>query len=158
MTNDLSEWEADLQKLKAELTKYEPYADLMRELWADLTEKYCPLSLVFYRKNKPKLRSVKNPQTQMQNVNSYCSVVMVDFNELGTIKRILKHKGFSQLIAILDVTDQQKTLPYFALTDPRYKFRNIHELALTHDLTQQEAEWLESQYPSKAWGQLKMFL
>lgn len=148
-----SDW--NMQSMYQELARYERIAEPMRQLFAELTEKYCPLTLVFYRVNKPKLRNVKNPKTRMQNVNSYCSVCMLDFNEFGTIVRMVKHKGFPSLIAILDSTADEI---YYREIFPRISretYRHPEELGIKYQLTTQETSFLSDNYPSRAWGQLK---
>lgn len=152
---DLSHWDDDVERLQEELARMEPHVEFMRTLWEELTAKYCPLTLIFYRRNKPKLRKVKKAKTRMQNVNSYISVCMRDFNELGQIRRILKHKGFPDLIAIINATPYEIANLGYSWRHTQRRWRNAHELALALDLTAEEAELLSKQYPTKAWGQLK---
>mgnify|MGYP001800742275 CR=1 FL=1 len=155
MKTDLSQWDEDFHRLQDELARWEPYVDFMRALWEELTTKYCPLNLVFYRKNKPKLRYDRRLETRMQNINSYTTVCMRDFNELGEIRRILKHRGFHDLIAILDASPYDVATAGYSWRTSQRKWKHMNELALAFDLTPTEANDLAKRYPTKAWGQLQ---
>ena len=152
---DLSHWDEDVKKFQTEIARMEPHVEFMRALWEELTEKYCPMTLIFYRRNKPKTRNVRKAKTRMQNVNSYISVCMRDFNELGQIKRILKHKGFPDLIAMIDPTPYELENLGYSWRCTIRKWRNAHELSLALDITPEEAVLISTQYPTRAWGQLK---
>ena len=149
--------DTDMTPWYKELAYWSQHAKFFKELFSDLTSKYCPLELIFYRPTTPKLRKVANPKTRMQNMYSYCSVTMLDFNELGTIKRMLKHKGFRDLIAIIEPNAEDVDYARNCRRHIRRKFRSLEEIRLRYDLENNETSSLEQLYPSKAFGQLRMF-
>ncbi|MEQ8682721.1 MAG: hypothetical protein RID25_23350 [Cyclobacteriaceae bacterium] len=150
--------DVDMTPYYEEIARYEKIAPYYKALFEYLNAEYCPVTLLYYRKSKPRLRKVKKHSTIHQNNNSYCTVCLLDFNDLGTIKRSLKHKGFSQLIAFLppnprDIENQKRNKRIV-----RYTFIDLEEVRLKHSLTDQELKPLSVEFPTKAYGQLSMKL
>jgi hypothetical protein len=115
-----------------------------------------PAVFLFYKKSKPKERTpkaggfvpvcaskepgqrvkytciqlkknYKNKTTREQNFFSYASVVLRSPDELGTIRRSFRHKGFSKLIAAFYATPQEINSVHRCWRYHFLKFKTIKE-------------------------------
>lgn len=150
--------EVDMTPYYREIRYHESIAPYMKALFEQLNERLCPVTLLFYRQNKPRIRKVKSNKTKFQNINSYATVLLTDFNNYGTIKRSMKHKGFGKLIALIppctnDILDNSNSKRII-----RYSFIDLEEIRIKHDLDPNFFDDIVSEYPTKAYGQLRLIL
>lgn len=138
-----------------------------------------PLTFIYYRPNRAKERMqfvgfekgkngkqkkvyapYKNKKTSRQNDFSYILCILTDPNDWGSLKRNLKHKGYSQSIAAVYSTETEIRLAKDNYRFIYFKFKSISEIFGWRQLD--DPEWkdicnrLDKQYPTHSTGQLTL--
>lgn len=156
--------------------------------WPTWLYEIFPLLLIYYRASKPKPRQrkvgtkstgrykvvngrkkeivhftyapLKKAATREQNNYSYCTCLALAPDSLGTIKRIMKHRGFRQLIAAVYATPEEIAKEKDCWRYHFYKYRTTSELfnkrLLDDPRWKKMCDDLEIDYPSRATGQLRL--
>lgn len=165
--------DAELNRLVSEHTVWEidralePWRQRMRALNGKLTEAgVLPGLFIFRRRKVGKKRKAKKASTRDQNNMGVMTAAVMTLNDYGTVKRIAKHRGFSEFVSVVPLTEQEQS-DYGR--DYRYsfpKYKSFHELylrrgsaneLLTDPAWQEITGRLERMYQTNATGQLRMF-
>jgi hypothetical protein len=154
------------------LQKYEAYE------WPAWVHEIFPALFIFHRKNKPKPRKgthigfdsntgkkvfQNTKKTRHQNNYWVYAVVLRTPDDVGTIMRNFKHKGFGELAGVCFATDEEVEYVKDSYRYIYWKYKTFTELYNQRRVpADYEDEWLalcdrmESLFPSLATGQLKL--
>ena len=145
-----------------------------------------PLTLIYYRASKPRQRirnlgwdgtyvqtdhgkkikwtkrkgEFRKPATTQQNNFSYMSCCLLSPDDVGTVSRSIRHKGYRKIIAAVYPTDAELE---HAQRSWRYKFRKYKSMSEFYNLRliddpalKTMCEELDKNFPSLASGQLRL--
>lgn len=162
--------------------------DLIANGWPDWVQALFPGLVILYRPNKPKPRKkkigtqqvgvkmvgntevpvfkniygdFKKGKTKQQNNYSYASVYAGSADDYGTIRRFMRHHGYSQLIGIVYATERENELHKDTWRYRVFKWKTVWELHGWRQLDDLEwkavCEKIDVEFPTKATGQTKLF-
>lgn len=157
--------------------------------WPQWVHEIFPAVFLYYKKSKPKERKkggggfmpvsiIKEPggqikyrfkevktiymkmKTRRQNYFSYISVVLQSPDGMGTVKRSLKQKGYTRLIAVFYATDQEVNSIIDCWRYHYLKFRTIKDFFMSRPIDDPRfktiCDELAIRFPSSA-SQLDLF-
>ena len=120
-----------------------------------------PLWLVFYRKKPGKKRNFKNKKTASMNEKSVYVYYAGDAGFVGTINRLVRHKGHGKLVASYLPTPEENEYLSEANRICRKSFKSFDELYLLRKVFTPDfkalTEHLANSYKCNSTGQTRMF-
>lgn len=155
--------------------------------WPDWVKALFPLTVIFYKPSRPRERKrcigwtmnrpgpaqpgkitwkrryahYKKQSTRDQNNFSYLTTCLLNADGYGTVRRSLRHKGYSKVIAMVYATPEEITRSENCSRYIFSKYKSVWEIYRTRGIFTPEMhdliERLDHAHPSKASGQLRLW-
>jgi hypothetical protein len=139
------------------VTNYDFDLDYKHPKWV---KDHFPLVMIYYKEKAGALRESKSINVMYQNNQNVMTQLVMTANDFGMYHRKNKHKGYSDIVAVISATeddmapgldDQQKPL----------KYKNFWELGQLINPADERlriaCEVMQEHYPCDSVGQIRLF-